>query len=99
MKDLVNQLDIVDRRGKAFVAPSALTQRRKTLGEGAIKAVFERMTTSWLKSAKLPQWNGLTLLGVDGFVWRTPDNPQNENAFSRQKGTQYPQVRMVRISV
>jgi hypothetical protein len=27
MKDLVNQLDIVDRTGKAFVAPSALTQR------------------------------------------------------------------------
>ncbi|MEZ9461481.1 IS4 family transposase, partial [Vibrio splendidus] len=95
MKDLVNQLDIVDRTGKAFVAPSALTQRRKTLGEDAIKAVFERMTTSWLKSAQLPQWNGLTLLGVDGVVWRTPDNPQNENAFSRQKGTQYPQVRMV----
>ena len=95
MKDLVNQLDIVDRTGKAFVAPSALTQRRKTLGEGAIKAVFERMTTSWLESAKLPQWNGLTLLGVDGVVWRAPDNPQNEEAFSRQKGTQYPQVRMV----
>ncbi len=44
MKDLVDQLDIVDRTGKAFVAPSALTQRRKTLGEDAIKAVFERMT-------------------------------------------------------
>ncbi|EEZ39732.1 IS4 family transposase [Photobacterium damselae] len=95
MKDLVNQLDIVDRTGKAFVAPSALTQRRKTLGEDAIKAVFERMTNSWLKSANLPHWNGLTLLSVDGVVWRTPDNQENEEAFSRQKGTQYPQVRMV----
>lgn len=95
MKNLVNQLDIVDRTGKAFVAPSALTQRRKTLGEAAIKAVFERMTASWLKSANLPQWNGLTLLGVDGVVWRAPDTPENEEAFSRQKGTQYPQVRMV----
>lgn len=95
MKDLVNQLDTVDRTGKAFVAPSALTQRRKTLGEDAIKVVFERMTASWLENAKLPQRNGLTLLGVDGVVWRTPDNPQNEEAFSRQKGTQYPQVRMV----
>jgi hypothetical protein len=45
MKALVNQLDIVDRTGKAFVAPSALTQRRKTLGESAIKAVFTCMTT------------------------------------------------------
>ncbi len=31
MKDMVNQLDIVDRTGKAFVAPRALTQRRKHL--------------------------------------------------------------------
>ncbi|MCP5077862.1 MAG: IS4 family transposase [Psychromonas sp.] len=95
MKDLVNQLDIVDRTGKAFVAPSALTQRRKNLGESAIKAVFERMTTSWLQRANLPQWNGLTLLSVDGVVWRTPDSPQNNEVFSRQKNTQYPQVRMV----
>ena len=95
MKYLVNQLDIVDRTGKAFVAPSALTQRRKTLGEKAMKAVFERMSSSWIESARLPQWNGLVLLGVDGVVWRTPDSPQNNEAFSRQKSTQYPQVRMV----
>ncbi|BDR33557.1 hypothetical protein PDY_06050 [Photobacterium damselae subsp. damselae] len=44
MKDLVNQLDIVDHTGKAFIAPSALTQRHKTLGEDAIKAVM-----LWLK--------------------------------------------------
>ncbi|MGS0683527.1 IS4 family transposase, partial [Shewanella sp. 125m-7] len=95
MKDLVNQLDIVDRTGKAFVAPSALTQRRKTLGQAAMKAVFQRMTSSWLASAHLPHWNGLTLLGVDGVVWRAPDSPKNNEAFSRQKNTQYPQVRMV----
>ncbi len=29
MADIVNMLDIVDRSGKPFVAPSALTQRRK----------------------------------------------------------------------
>ncbi|UXI00145.1 IS4 family transposase [Photobacterium sp. TY1-4] len=95
VKDLVNQLDIVDRTGKAFVAPSALTQRRKTLGEPAMRAVFERMTAAWMEGANLPHWNGLTLLGVDGVVWRTPDSPQNNEVFSRQKDTQYPQVRMV----
>lgn len=95
MKDLVNQLDIVDRTGKAFVAPSALTQRRKTLGEPAMKAVFERMTSAWVKGSNLPEWNGLTLLGVDGVVWRAADSPQNNEAFSKGKGTQYPQVRMV----
>ncbi|WP_442871942.1 transposase domain-containing protein [Colwellia sp. 12G3] len=40
MADIVNQLDIVDRTGKHFVAPSALTQRRKNLGEAAMKALF-----------------------------------------------------------
>ena len=60
-----------------------------------MKAVFQRMTTSWLKDAHLPQWNGLTLLSVDGVVWRPPDSPQNNEVFSRQKDTQYPQVRMV----
>ena len=29
MANIVNMLDIVDRTGKPFVAPSALTQRRK----------------------------------------------------------------------
>ena len=66
MKDLVNQLNIVDRTGKTFVTPSALTQRRKTLGEPTMKTVFELMTASWIESAQLPQWNGLTLLAVDG---------------------------------
>ena len=37
----------------------------------------------------------LTLLAVDGVVWRSPDSPQNNKVFSRQKDTQYPQVRMV----
>lgn len=40
MADVVNLLDIVGREGKPFVAPSALTQRRKTLGEAAAKALF-----------------------------------------------------------
>lgn len=50
-----------------------------------MKAVFQRMTSSWLTSAHLPYWNGLTLLGVDGVVWRAPDSPKNNEAFSRQK--------------
>ena len=32
ISDVVNQLDIIDREGKPFVAPSALTQRRKNPG-------------------------------------------------------------------
>lgn len=95
MADLVNQLDIVDREGKPFVAPSALTQRRKNLGEAAMKSVFQCMTTHWMKQANFPHWNGLTLLAVDGVTWRTADSPENNTAFTRPQGTQYPQVRMV----
>ena len=29
------------------------------------------------------------------MAWRAPDSPQNNKAFSRQKDTQYPQVRMI----
>ena len=68
MADIVNQLDIVDRTGKAFVAPSALTQRRKNLGEEAMKAVFQRMSSQWVNDAKLPEWHGLRLLSVDSVV-------------------------------
>ena len=95
MAHIINMLDIVDREGKPFVAPSALTQRRKVLGEAAMKALFECTQAHWNREALHPSWNGLTLLGVDGVVWRTEDTPANAEAFSRQKDTQYPQVRMV----
>lgn len=95
IRDVVNHLDIVDREGKSFVAPSALTQRRQQLGEQAVADVFRLMSQRWCQQAQLPHWNGLRLLGVDGVVWRTPESEENTQAFSRQKGTQYPQVRMV----
>lgn len=65
MADVVNMLDIVDREGKPFVAPSALTQRRKNLGEAAMKALFECTQRRWNNGDNHPHWNGLTLLGVD----------------------------------
>lgn len=95
MADVVNMLDIVDREGKLFVAPSALTQRRKNLGEAAMKALFECTQRHWNDDANHPHWNGLTLLGVNGVVWRTDDSPQNNEAFTKPANTQYPQVRMV----
>ncbi|RHW74542.1 IS4 family transposase [Colwellia sp. RSH04] len=95
MADVVNMLDIVDREGKPFVAPSALTQRRKSLGESAMKSLFNCTQKHWNEKANHPHWNGLTLLGVDGVVWRTDDSEENNKAFTKPKNTQYPQVRMV----
>ena len=89
MADIVNMLDIVDREGKPFVAPSAVIQRRKKLGDAAMKALFNCTQSHWNREAKHPTWNGLTLLGVDGVVWRAEDTPANSTAFSRQKETQY----------
>lgn len=48
----------------------------------------------------VPTWNGLTLLDVDGVVWRTEDSKANAEVFAKPtnhdgKETQYPQVRMV----
>ncbi|CAM4045616.1 IS4 family transposase [Vibrio aerogenes] len=100
MADIVNMLDIVDRTGKPFVAPSALTRRRKDLGESAAKALFECTQKHWTDCANFPDWNGLTLLGVDGVIWRTEDSEENAQAFAKPtyrdgQEMQYPQVRMV----
>ncbi len=88
MGQVVNQLDIV-LPGKR---PSAVVQARQRLGNDAVRRVFEQTQSP-------PHWCGLTLLAVDGVVWRTPDSPDNQAAFVRTRNAQreagYPQVRMV----
>ena len=99
ISQIINMLDIVDRDKKAFVAPSAVIQRRQDLGVQAIESVFDLTQAHWHKEAHHPQWNGLSLLAVDGVVWRTPDTPENNTQFSKSTNnasqSQYPQVRMV----
>lgn len=100
LSQIVNMLDIVNREGKPFVAPSAVVQRRQALGEEAIRSLFELTQQHWNEQAHHPHWNGLTLLGVDGVVWRLPDSEENKQAYSRHKNSNqteslYPQVRMV----
>ncbi len=99
MSQVVNQLDIVLPGKRPFVAPSAVVQARQKLGVEPVKAVFEKTQFLWRDKTRSPHWNGLTLLGVDGVVWRTPDTPENSQAFART-GTKtttsdYPQLRMV----
>lgn len=99
LSQIVNLMDIVDRTGRPFTAPSSVIQRRKTLGEDPIKALFALTAEHWHQEARHPLWHGLTLLGVDGVVWRTPDTPENEAAFGKSRtqhgDTAYPQVQMV----
>lgn len=73
-------------RGTQRRCPSTSTPRVE-----AVKRVFEQ--------TPYPHWCGLRLLGVDGVVWRTPDTPDNQSAFTRTRNAyreaSYPQVRMV----
>lgn len=83
MSQIVNQLDTILPGERPFVAPSAVVQARQGLGEESIKEVFEQTQALWNQHTPHPNWCGLTLLGVDGVVWRTPDSPENELAFAR----------------
>lgn len=99
LSHIVNLMDIADRTGSPFTAPSSVVARRKTLGEDAVRVLFELTQQHWHEEARHPLWHGLTLNAVDGVVWRTPDTPDNANTFgkaSNQHGERgYPQVRMV----
>lgn len=100
MADIVNMLDIAYRTGKPFVAPSALPQRRKNLGESAAKALFE--CTRVIGSLRLTCRIGMVrLLCIDGVLWRAEDSKDNAEAFAKPTNkdgqeTQYPQLHMVR---
>lgn len=99
LSHIVNLMDIADRTGRPFTAASSVIARRKTLGEDAVRELFNLTQQHWHKEAHHPLWNGLTLNAVDGVVWRTPDTPENAAVFAKaenqhgEKG--YPQVRMV----
>ncbi|MDG4868782.1 IS4 family transposase, partial [Guyparkeria sp. 1SP6A2] len=99
MGQVVHQLDIVLPGQRPFVAPSAVVQARQRLGVEAVKRVFEHTQGLWHEQTPHPHWCGLRLLGVDGVVWRTPDTPDNQAAFTRTRNAyreaSYPQVRMV----
>ncbi|MCP1108589.1 IS4 family transposase, partial [Serratia nevei] len=97
--EIVGLMDIVDRNGCPFTARSSVIQRRKTLGEDAVRELFDITQRFWNQQAAHPRWHGLNLFAVDGVVWRTADTPENSAAFSRTRNqngeANYPQVRMV----
>ena len=99
VRQLINKLDIILPNEVDYVARSAVTQARKRLGSDVMREVFTQTQAQWNKQAEHPNWAGLNLYGVDGVVWRTPDSPQNNQAFSRTANNHgeasYPQVRMV----
>lgn len=99
VRQLINKLDIILPNEVDYVARSAVTQARQKLGSNVVKDIFKQTQASWNQQAEHPSWCGLNLYGVDGVVWRTPDTPSNDKAFSRTSNhnsdASYPQVRMV----
>ncbi len=99
IKQLVSQMDILLPGKVPYVAPSAIVQARQRLGYEAIEHIFNLTAGHWNQQANHPNWCGLTLLGVDGVVFRTEDTPENSAAFARTRSQTgeacYPQIRMV----
>lgn len=99
MNQLVSHLDILLPGKRPFVVPSAVVQARQRLGGDAVRLMFNKTSQLWFDKTPLSHWNGLSLLAVDGTLWRTPDTPENSAAFGRTANnycsSDYPQLRMV----
>lgn len=99
MNQIVSHLDILLPGKRPFVVPSAVVQARQRLGADVIKRVFEKTSRLWFEKTPLSHWNGLTLMALDGTLWRTPDTPENDAVFGRTankySASEWPQVRMV----
>ncbi|EJT84898.1 transposase [Pseudomonas putida S11] len=97
--DVVNHMDIMLPGKRPLVAPSAVVQGRQRLGSEAVREVFTLTQQRWHEETKHPHWLGLTLLGVDGVVWSTPDTAENRafygGATNQHGDGGFPQVRMV----
>jgi hypothetical protein len=99
MNQIISRLDILLPGKRPFVVPSAVVQARQRLGEEPLKLMFEKTQHLWFEKMPLSHWHGLSLLAVDGTLWRAPDTAENSAAFGRTANqsalSEYPQIRMV----
>lgn len=58
-----------------------------------MKALFQCTQAHWFEQVNFPQWNGLTIVSIDGVSYRTPDSDANDGAFKILQNTQYARVR------
>lgn len=53
----------------------------------------------WFEKTPLSHWNGLTLMVIDGTLWRAPDIPENDAVFGRTANKyarfDWPELRLV----
>lgn len=86
------------------VAPSAIPQARKRLGEEPLCWLFDTCAKKWAtESALKEQWRGLSIFGIDGTSLRLPDSPANREHFGGHSSTEekgqsgYPLGRLVTL--
>lgn len=106
MKELVTSLELALPGRKLDVAPSAVTQARKRLGEGPIQWLFRRTAQVWgERSADAHRWCGLLVLGMDLSTLRVADSQENREAFGGQSArakrgaSGYPLLRLLGLMV
>jgi hypothetical protein len=103
--EVVEKLDLVipDSGAKPRVAKSAITKARQRLGEEPLKWLFEKTASKWgHERARVDEWRGLALYGVDGTTLRIPDSDVNREHFGLANGghrgmSGYPLVRMTSL--
>ena len=99
MHQLVSHLDLMLPGKRPYVAPSAVVQARQRLGSDVMKRMFELTNALWFEKLPTSHWHNLSVLAVDGTLWRTPDTPENNAAYGRTANQRaeslYPQIRMV----
>jgi hypothetical protein len=103
--EVVRKLDLAlpDSDGKTKVAPSAIVQARKRVGEQPLQWLFERCSQQWaFDSARSNAWRGLSLFAVDGTNLRVADSDENRDHFGLASGGKrgdsgYPLVRMASL--
>ncbi|MCA2401418.1 hypothetical protein CKK19_04505 [Enterobacter sp. CCUG 70166] len=67
MTDIVNLMDITDRSGAPFTARSAVIQRRKKLGEGAVRELL--ISRSNTGTSRCHTRNGTDCTCLRWMVW------------------------------
>jgi len=103
--EVVRKLDLAlpKGNGETKVAPSAIVQARKRVGEQPLRWLFERCSRQWaFDSARQNAWRGLSLFAVDGTKLRVADSDENRDHFGLASGGKrgdsgYPLVRMASL--
>lgn len=104
ISEVVDELDLALPDAQTpFLSKSAVTQARQRLGEAPLKWLFQTSARAWNSQDKdTYQFQGMSLLAMDGTTLRTADSAVNREHFGAQvypsgMVASYPQVRGVTL--